>query len=65
MPECLHPRCDEEIPKGKHACRFHWRQLPKEIKDSILGVRFAHGHRSLLDGILDAQEWYEQQEKTG
>ncbi|MBL4800882.1 MAG: hypothetical protein JKY45_03240 [Emcibacter sp.] len=63
MPVCLHPDCHEEIPKGKHACRYHWRQLPKEIKRPIVNARFYHAPMSLKDAIGQAEDWLKQQDK--
>jgi len=62
MPVCLHPHCDEEIPKGKHACRYHWRQMPKAVKRPLMNARFNNAPMSLRDATAQAIAFFERQE---
>lgn len=32
---CAHPDCKLWIPAARFACRAHWRQLPRELRDEI------------------------------
>lgn len=33
--ECPHPKCNVQKPRHLYACRTHWFQLPKKLRDKI------------------------------
>lgn len=35
MSRCPHPQCQREKKSQEYACRQHWFQLPKPIRDDI------------------------------
>ena len=32
---CHWPDCDEQVPPAMWGCRYHWRKLPKRLRDRI------------------------------
>lgn len=55
---CPKPGCDEVIPRGMFACRVHWFELPKEIRNEI--VTAYDGYRR--DPLVHASELIEWQQ---
>lgn len=68
---CYHPECDVAVPPRMLACRRHWFQLPKVLRDEIW--RTYTGWKTLtpskpsqeyLDAIAQARQYWKEQEVT-
>lgn len=35
MAKCAHPICLERVPTSRFACKAHWFELPKAIRDRV------------------------------
>lgn len=59
MTTCPHPKCDKPIPTTMLACKAHWFQLPKPLRDDIWrGYRYHL--RDLYDkSVAKAHEFWE------
>lgn len=56
---CAHPDCKLWIPASRFACRLHWRQLPRALRDEInrcfSAWEIEHG-REAIEQLRAAQE---------
>ena len=54
--------CDAQVPSGMFACRPHWFQLPKDIRDSIwAGYRAQPGGVAHWAAMEDAMDFFQAQ----
>ncbi len=48
---CAHPDCKLWLPANRFACRTHWRQLPRKLRDEINAAfsawEIAHGRETV------------------
>jgi len=58
---CRHPKCNMEKPVYLYACKTHWYQLPKQIRDKIWeGFRQGGFTSSLWErGDKEAMKYWE------
>lgn len=61
MSKCAHPRCDVEAASGQLACKPHWFQLPKPLRDAIWETwrnRARDGMRAYSENVLSARQYW-------
>lgn len=54
--ECLITGCGRNLPARVLVCRSHWRLLPYPIRQNLLGLRTAPGHKPSLERVRQAAE---------
>ena len=55
---CPHPDCQQRISRRLFACRIHWFQLSKPVRDAIWATVGQPGTRERVDAVKAAtEEW--------
>jgi hypothetical protein len=55
---CPHPDCQQQISRHLFACRTHWFQLSKPVRDAIYATASRGVTRERIDAVKAAmQEW--------
>ena len=53
-------RCGVVIPAGMLACRYHWYQLPRQLREWILATYRAGDHKAYVEYVRKADQiWKE------
>lgn len=61
MGQCAHPRCEVQAQPGQLACRNHWFQLPKPLRDAIWSTwrnRGTNGLGAYSENVLSARKFW-------
>lgn len=62
--QCHHPTCALEVPPKLLACKAHWYQLPKELRDRIWATYRSGQERTkdpsaeYLEAFGACQKWW-------
>ena len=53
---CPIPGCKQKLPERLSLCKLHWRQVPREIKNTVLDTREVGGeaHQIALQAAVDS-----------
>jgi hypothetical protein len=56
--QCPGKGCTEQVPTSKLACRSHWFQLPKELRDRIWKAWRSGDTDKHQEAIMEAVAYY-------
>jgi hypothetical protein len=68
--KCHWPGCEEEVPPAMWGCKWHWRLLPRELRDEIWEAYRPGQEKDMrpsaryIEVARKAQEWIDEYLKS-